>query len=311
MSTAHNWITVTDSRYPWEQDALEFVRQRFPTHEPYRAWSNFEFIADDGSINEVDLLVFTPQGFFLVEIKSRPGVLTGDTHTWTWRHDGHSKVVDNPLFLANQKAKKLVSSLAAAASFREVASAIHRAPDFLLCRKPPVAASGERPVPRVPPGPADRPGIMAAFNRRECPGLSKQPRGTFDRPTAKAVSRALEQIGIRPSQRSRRVGDYELQGVIDEGPGYQDFLGKHVALKDTFRRIRIYLVQAETDQEQRVIIQRAAEREFRLLQTLEHRGVLAGDGVHQPRTWPGNHLPALSRRHPLGSLPHPAKGTYQ
>jgi hypothetical protein len=56
---------------------------------------------------------------------------------------------------------------------------------------------------------------MAALNRRECPGLSEQPRGVFDRPTAKAVSRALEQIGIRPSQRSRRVGDYELQGVID------------------------------------------------------------------------------------------------
>ena len=32
----------------------------FPPHEPYRAWANFEFIADDGSINEVDLLLFTP-----------------------------------------------------------------------------------------------------------------------------------------------------------------------------------------------------------------------------------------------------------
>ncbi len=62
--------------------------------------------------------------------------------------------------------------------------------------------------------------------------------------------------------------------MLDEGPGYQDFLAKHVALKDTVRRIRIYLVRAETDQDQRVIIQRAAEREFRLLQALEHRGVL-------------------------------------
>ncbi|MCX7424646.1 MAG: NERD domain-containing protein [Planctomycetia bacterium] len=87
------------------------MRQQFPTHEPYRAWSNFEFIADDGSINEVDLLVFTSRGFFLVEIKSRPGVLTGNTHTWTWQHEGHFKVVDNPVFLANQKAKKLASLL--------------------------------------------------------------------------------------------------------------------------------------------------------------------------------------------------------
>jgi hypothetical protein len=111
MNTVRNWTTVTESKYPWEQDALDFVRQQFPSHEPYRAWANFEFIADDGSINEVDLLLFTPQGFFLVEIKSRPGVLTGDTHTWTWQHDGHSKVVDNPVFLANQKAKKLASLL--------------------------------------------------------------------------------------------------------------------------------------------------------------------------------------------------------
>ena len=73
MSTTRNWTTVAESKYPWEQDALNFVRQRFPSHEPYRAWSNFEFIAGDGSVNEVDLLIFGPMGFFLVEIKSRPG----------------------------------------------------------------------------------------------------------------------------------------------------------------------------------------------------------------------------------------------
>lgn len=57
MASAKNWTTVTESSFPRERDALDFVRSRFPTHEPYRAWSNFEFIADDGSINEVDRLV--------------------------------------------------------------------------------------------------------------------------------------------------------------------------------------------------------------------------------------------------------------
>ena len=106
-----NWNAITASAFPWEKEALDYIRAQFPGHEPYRAWSNFEFIADDGSLNEVDLLVFTPMGFFLIEIKSRPGVLTGDAHTWTWQHDGHSKVVDNPIFLANTKAKKLASLL--------------------------------------------------------------------------------------------------------------------------------------------------------------------------------------------------------
>lgn len=56
-----------------------FVFERFPAQDNYRAWANFEFIADDGSINEVDLLVACPQGIFLVEIKSDPGTLRGDT----------------------------------------------------------------------------------------------------------------------------------------------------------------------------------------------------------------------------------------
>jgi len=38
------WCAISESPYPWEREALEFVRQRLPDHEPYRAWANFEFI---------------------------------------------------------------------------------------------------------------------------------------------------------------------------------------------------------------------------------------------------------------------------
>src|SRR5262245_3380850 len=111
MGSTSNWTTVAESNFPWERDALEFVRQRFPTHEPYRAWSNFEFIAEDGSINEVDLLVFSPQGFFLIEIKSRPGRLFGDAGTWVWETEGRLATRDSPLIAANSKARKLRSLL--------------------------------------------------------------------------------------------------------------------------------------------------------------------------------------------------------
>lgn len=107
------WRSITESQYPWEREALDFVRQRLPDHEPYRAWANFEFIAEDGKIYEVDLLVITPKGFFLVEIKSRPGMLDGDAHTWTWTNaDGRKVSYDNPLILADRKAKRLKSLLA-------------------------------------------------------------------------------------------------------------------------------------------------------------------------------------------------------
>src|SRR5262245_62958625 len=105
------WHPITESSYAWEQDALDYVRERLPDHEPYHAWSNFEFIADDGSVNEVDLLVLAPGGFFLVEIKSRPGVLDGDPHTWIWKDQGRETLTDNPLLLANRKAKRLIALL--------------------------------------------------------------------------------------------------------------------------------------------------------------------------------------------------------
>ena len=83
MMTAH-WTTITPSQYPWERAALDFVRAGLPDHEPYRAWANFEFQSPDGAIYEVDLLVLTKQGLWLVEIKSRPGRVEGDAGTWTW-----------------------------------------------------------------------------------------------------------------------------------------------------------------------------------------------------------------------------------
>lgn len=61
MAKSNNWTTASESKFAWERDALDFVREQFPERDPYRAWANFESIAYDGSVNEVDLLVFTPQ----------------------------------------------------------------------------------------------------------------------------------------------------------------------------------------------------------------------------------------------------------
>ena len=269
-----NWHVISPSPFPWEQEALEYIQAEFPSHEPYRAWSNFEFIADDGSLNEVDLLVFTPQGFFLVEIKSNPGVLSGDANSWIWQHDDRQKIVDNPLYLANLKAKKLASLLQRQRAIDKLRLPFIEPLIFCSAANLQCRLEGNAQFRICLRDHEKRPGIMAALKNRKCPGLPEQSRGTHDRPMVKAISRGLDQIGIRPTQRSRRVGDYELQNLIDEGPGYQDFTGKHVAIKDTVRRIRIYLVQAEADPDQRKILHRAAEREFRLLQTLEHPGVL-------------------------------------
>jgi serine/threonine protein kinase len=280
-----NWITVTESQYPWERDALAFVRHRFPTHEPYRAWANFEFIADDGSINEVDLLVCTPQGFFLIEIKSRPGRVFGDAGTWTWETDGRLITTDSPVITANLKAKKLRSLLQQQKACKKKgqlpfleALVFCSAPDlryelqgtarYRVCLRD-RDQEGDRP---------GRPGIMAAIRRRECPGLDPSPKGTCDRPTVKLISQAMEQAGIRASQRHRKVSDYVLHQLIGEGPGYQDWEATHTRLANVKRRVRIYTVRAGATAEERRTIERAAQREAQLLETLQHQAILRREG---------------------------------
>jgi serine/threonine protein kinase len=292
MSTK-NWTTIGESSFAWEREALEFIRADFPNNEPYRAWSNFEFIADDGSIYEVDLLIFTPQGFFLIEIKSKPGRLRGDAGTWTWETDGKLATVDNPYHLANSKAKKLRSLLQrqkAAKSKGQIpfiealvfCSAENLQCDlqgnakFHVCLRD-RAADATKPA---------RPGIMAAIKRRECDGLDPNAKGTHDRPMAKLVAQVIEQAGIRPSQRSRKVSDYVLDRLINEGPGYQDWEATHTTLKTVRRRVRIYNVRVSATSDERQTIERAARREAELLEMLQHPGVLRREGFTEHELGP-------------------------
>ena len=54
---------------------------------------------------------------------------------------------------------------------------------------------------------------------REVAGVEPTSRDAIDVRTAKALARAMEQVGIRPSQKARRVGDYVLKALVDESPG--------------------------------------------------------------------------------------------
>ena len=281
MAKSSNWTTASESRFPHEREALDFVRAKFPSRDPYRAWANFEFVADDGSVNEVDLLVFTPQGFFLIEIKSRPGRLSGDAGTWTWETDGRLFTDDNPLILTNLKAKKLKSLLQKQKAFKGkerlpfIEALVFCSAQNLQCDLDGNAAHRVCLCDRESPdGKQTRAGILAAMMRRDCSGLDPYARGTHDRPMAKAISQAMDQAGIRASQRMRKVSDYKLDRLIDEGPGYQDWVAEHSQVSESKRRVRLYLVRTEATEEDRSTIQRAALREFQILETLEHPGIL-------------------------------------
>jgi serine/threonine protein kinase len=281
MAPGQNWIKVAESGFPWEREALEFVRAAFPSHEPYQAWSNFEFIADDGSVNEVDLLAFTPHGFFLVEIKSRPGRLFGDAGTWSWENEGRLITTDNPLLVANTKAKKLRAVLQRQRACKNKGTVPFIEP-LIFCSAPGLQLELQGTAAyrvclrdREQAGDVEgRPGILAAIKNRQCPGLERYSRGTHDRPTAKMVSQAMDQAGIRPCQRHRKVSDYLLERLLGDGPGYQDWLATHARLEDIKRRVRVYHVRTESSKEDRGKLERAALREFQLLESLQHPAIL-------------------------------------
>ena len=58
----HRWHALAESQYPWERDALQYLRDRLPDSEPVRVWANAEFLSLDGRLNEVDAIVLARAG---------------------------------------------------------------------------------------------------------------------------------------------------------------------------------------------------------------------------------------------------------
>jgi hypothetical protein len=106
------WREINASAWEHERAGLGQIRDLLPDAEPYQAWANVEFLGTDGSVNEVDLLVLTPSGLYLLELKHWQGEISGAGIQWERRMpNGKTRVVDNPLLLANRKAKRLASLL--------------------------------------------------------------------------------------------------------------------------------------------------------------------------------------------------------
>lgn len=274
------WTEVTTSEHDHERAALHFIRQRFPDREPFRAWTNFMFIAGDGTRNEVDLLAVTPTGVYLVEIKSFPGRIDGDAGTWKWTApDGYQKTFDNPLLLAERKAKKLKSLLVRQQAFRtpKMRGESFYLKSIVFLSNPDLTVGLDGPGRTDVYGPDtdeeksseenDLPGLIRLFMR-----INPKYGREVDRPLSQAIADAVDLAGIRESTTHRKIGQYELGELLDEGEGWQDFAARHPEVDSTHRRIRLYLAGRAYTEEERAALTRAAEREFKFLQGIDHPG---------------------------------------
>lgn len=295
------WRESGLSPYPHEREALEFVRQNLPDHDPWRAWARLQFAALDGSENEVDLLVFGKSGMFLIEIKAWEGVLDGDQSAITYGPPGSRRTAEHPMRRLKLKCDRLKSLLKAQKAFvKGEVPWIDTLVFFSHAETSRLAAPAsngvclrdrEKSTTRKA-----REGIVAALTQRRGANLHPMLRGKFDRPTCELVKKALEQAGIAARAERRRVEGFELGETIEESSYYRDRVGHSVDHSNVIRRVRVYCAPPGSGLS-RERIDEAAGREFRVLQRLDHPGVLKA--LHSSRTDFG---PAILFEHAANAL---------
>jgi serine/threonine protein kinase len=296
MSDAH-WNERGLSEHPHEREALEFLRQGLPDHDPWHAWARLQFRALDGSENEVDLLVFGPAGFFLVEIKAWEGAIDGDQGTITLNSGGRARQVDHPLRLLDLKCKRLKSLLESQPEARQSKYALPFLEGLLFL-------SHANEIRLEGPGASGVclrdpkcPGILEVLRNRSGAGLRPLPRGDYNRPVAKLLAKALEQAGVSPRSTAREIEGFLLGDTLEETTYYRDRVGRTKSGPRVERRIRIYSVPVGS-QLSREQVNEAADREAVVLSALDHPGILRL--LHWTRTDLGpalffEHLPKAQR----------------
>ncbi|MCC5036037.1 BREX system serine/threonine kinase PglW [Streptomyces sp. WAC 00631] len=254
------WTTVTESEFDHERRGLRAIKERLPDSEPWRAWSNFTFTANTGHVREVDLLVVSPGGVHLIELKNWHGSVTGENGTWvqttpTGRRVPHG----NPLHLVNRKAKELAGLLLGHGKRVYVGEAVCFTEGSLRVRLPAHDLNGVHKL-----------DDLVAM-------LQQPPRDARRRITttdSREIKSALERIGIRRSDAEYKVGPYLLdRKPLDTGPTWADYGARHSELPET-ARVRVYLRERGSDVSIRQSVENAARREAAVLRRFRHPGVV-------------------------------------
>lgn len=267
------WEQINPSPFAHEQDGLRELASYLRDEDPYHVWANVEFVGTDGSINEVDALVLTPSGLYVLELKHWQGEITGDGTQWVRRVPGGRLVPeDNPYILANRKAKRLAGLIRfyARQKGREHQTPYVGAAVFLHARnmRARLDEIGRQHVYGLDGHPSGLPSLKELLYARP-----RDPDQLIDGNRARQIIELVRGAKIRPSVADRKVGQLLLYPKpFAEGIGWQDFLAGHVMDTSLVRRVRFYLT-SRASSEELPIIRRAAEREFRLLQGIHHPGI--------------------------------------
>lgn len=279
------WKECSPSQHPHEQAALDWLHNAL-CRKDLRVWTNAEFVARDGSIRELDAIVLGTQGLFVVEIKNHAGTLESYGREWSFLRPGNVRTsLDNPLYLANLKCKQLKERILPDLGARDsvflqpaiflsnlaVGSDLHEA------ERAWVAARSDAAVVRE--GKLNDIALLLEKGAHRWPERRPRP---LDASLIQKLTRILDNLLTRRKPRERRAGNFLLDGLLDEGYGYQDWLGVHQANGRDKRRVRIFTAPEGVDEPELERVTRSAKREYELLLSFND-GARAVPGIPRVR----------------------------
>lgn len=278
------WVVLGEPASPAEQQALTAFQNLLPSDGITRAWANLTFVDGKGRTGEVDVLLLSPVGFFLVELKGWHGVITGTTQRWEQRHPTTDALIrshPNPYVAADSKAKRLSSIL----KDYLPNDAARRELPFL---KSLVVLHGQDSIFAIE-DPAARANVLSLNGYRVTTPSNVAPltdlatflatppayaRDDVDARRAAVVNLAVTKAHLVPTPKVRRFGQYAVteRTPIAEGPTWQDVLVENTGLGEK-RRLRIFDLPPSASEEERQRVKEDASREVALTKGLHHPGI--------------------------------------
>jgi serine/threonine protein kinase len=301
---------VTPSAFAHERHGLQLVRESLPDRDPYHLWTS-ALLFQGPRAYEIDGIAIGTHCIYLLELKAYSGRIEGDLYDWYLARGSARHYREGPWELADRKAKVLKTLLR---------KHLHDVPYiqpliFLHGQDVKLALTGQGNR-SVVVGPQE---LQAALIRGKYPGCPGRSPRLIDPRAAQQIRAAMGHIGLKQSERNRRIGPYQLEKLIEEGGDYQDYLASQTLAAGGKReyRLRIFVETPSLSAARRRRQRQLAEREEVLLAEVgRHPNILTGyPGLDSDRGWavPLEHFPnALPldvwiKEHPSESLEQRAR----
>ena len=279
-----SWRPIGDPATPNEAAALEAFRKLLPDTGAI-AWTNLYFTDLQGNASEVDAIVLSTEGLFIIELKGWHGTFTGNQYYWTIDRNGRREEKKSPLELTDLKGKRLKSLLEDERRRRKLNG------PYLPYFQPIIVMHGEDSKFQLTGPAAAHLYALDSYRVKGLPRVSalfdgKTPDNRLmDAATYAATARLFDVAGLKARPKIRTIGHYRIDDAdpVAVGPGWEDFSVVQPGLRNHRRRVRVFPVPPRASAHDRSRIERTARREYLLTYELSHPGIVsAKDFIADP-----------------------------